>query len=230
MCCRNENIGRKLFFCAVMCLSFAVHAQQHTNKEVVAKIVASYIDDVITLEAIGTNTTEVYKSLTYTFTLFRKDDEGNVTKTIKEGRFTLEANERKKLSSISLNSTQKDQITLLLLIREDEQIRGKDRLVFNEYNNQVISRTDGYQDSVDDGVELTGIVIEETKTKPGRDFYEFFYNAYALYQINGNKIVGVFEKLSFGRATILQVRCTSILKTQRIEKMIVFNINYQSMK
>ena len=49
-------------------------------------------------------------------------------------------------------------------------------------------------------------MVEETKTKPGKDFYEFFYNTYNQNQINGSKVVGVYEQLSFGRSTIIQVK------------------------
>jgi len=29
-------------------------------------------------------------------------------------------------------------------------------------------------DATDEGLEITGLVLDETKTKPGRDFYEYF--------------------------------------------------------
>lgn len=30
------------------------------------------------------------------------------------------------------------------------------------------------QDATDEGLEISGLVLDETKTKPGRDFYEYF--------------------------------------------------------
>lgn len=29
-------------------------------------------------------------------------------------------------------------------------------------------------DATDEGLEITGLILDETKTKPGRDFYEYF--------------------------------------------------------
>ncbi len=187
-----------LFVCFVQ-----VSVAQFTNTDVVAKIKVETVDEVITAVATATNTTEVYKSLRYSLSVFRTDAQNNLTKNIQEERFTLEANETKELSSGTMSSRDPDKIIVLLLIYEDDKIVAKDRLAFNE---EVKKPKKVEEETSDDGIELTGIVIEETKTKPGRDFYEYFYNSYTLNQINGNKIVGVYETLSFGRTTILQVK------------------------
>ncbi|MDH7444629.1 curli-like amyloid fiber formation chaperone CsgH [Aquimarina sp. 2201CG14-23] len=184
-------------------LIFQFSNAQFTNTEVVAKIKTERIDDIVSITAEATNTTEVYKSLKYTFSVFRTDPSKNVSKNNQEGRFTLEANEQKILSTTSIGIDESDKIVVLLLIYEEETIVGKDRLAFNEESEKDTSEV---EESSNDGIELKGIVIEETKTKPGKDFYEFFYNSYTLNRINGSKIVGVYEKLSFGRSTIIQVK------------------------
>ena len=183
-------------------LIFQLSNGQYTNVEVVAKIKAEKIDDIVSVSAEAVNSTEVYKSLKYTFSVFRTDASNNVTKNNQEGRFTLEANEQKKLATTSIGIDESDKIVILLLVYEEETIVGKDRIAFNEV---VKKKKEEYVED-DDGIELKGIVIEETKTKPGKDFYEFFYNSYTLNRINGSKIVGVYEKLSFGRSTIIQVK------------------------
>jgi len=175
---------------------------QLTNSEVVARIKTEKIDDVITVRAEAANTTEVYKSLRYSFAVFRTDSTNNVTKNSQEGRFTLEANEQKKLTTTALGADESDKIVMLLLIYEEDAIIGKSRVAVNEKNKTKETE----EEYAEDGIELKGIVIEETKTKPGKDFYDFFYNSYTLNRINGSKIVGVYEKLSFGRSTIIQVK------------------------
>ena len=52
---------------------------------------------------------------------------------------------------------------------------------------------------------LTGLVFENTKTKPGRDFYQMFYLAYNTNNIKGNKIVKVDEVLAIGGNTQIQI-------------------------
>ncbi|WP_108867969.1 CsgE family curli-type amyloid fiber assembly protein [Aquimarina aquimarini] len=180
---------------------FQIVTAQYTNTDVVAKIKTQTIGDVIAVVATATNTTEVNKSLKYTVSVFKTDVANNISKNKQEGRFTLEANEGKELSKGVINVDEKSKIVVLLLIYEEDKIIGKDRLVFNEGATSQLQER-----SIEDGIELKGIVIEETKTKPGRDFYEFFFNMYSNNQINGSKVVGVYEKLSFGRSTIIQVK------------------------
>ncbi len=193
----------KLKLITLFALIFQVSTAQFVNVDVAAKIKTETIDDAVSVTTAATNTTEVYKSLHYVFTVFRTDAQDNTSKNHQEGRFTLEANESKELSKISINIDNTDKVVFLLLIYEDDKIIAKDRLAFNE---KVKKKPQKNEESSDDGLELKGIVVEETKTKPGRDFYDFFYNSYTLNQINGNKVVGVYETLSFGRTTILQVK------------------------
>ncbi|TSE05405.1 MULTISPECIES: CsgE family curli-type amyloid fiber assembly protein [Aquimarina] len=188
----------------LLSLFFQVSVAQFTNTDVVAKIKTETVDGVISVISTVTNTTEVYKSLRYSVTAFKTDANNLVTKNDQEDRFTLEANESKELSRGIVNITQNDKLVVLLLIYEEDKIIGKDRIGFNEEAHQKTEKIE--DESSDDGIVLKGIVVEETKTKPGRDFYEFFYTTYTLAQINGNKVVGVFEKLSFGRSTIIQVK------------------------
>lgn len=188
----------------LLSLFFQVSIAQFTNTDVVAKIRTKTVDDVISVISTATNTTEVYKSLRYLVTVFKTDANNIVSKSHQEGRFTLEANESKELSKGIVNIAEKDKLVVLLLIYEEDKIIGKYRIAFNE---EVHQKTEKVEDDLsDDGIVLKGIVVEETKTKPGRDFYEFFYTTYTLAQINGSKVVGVFEKLSFGRSTIIQVK------------------------
>ena len=190
-----------LFFTAFL-------SAQSTNKDVVAKINTILLDDGVKLVATATNTTAIYKSLRYNFTVFKTDSLNKLNKEIKKDRFTLKENESVILELVSIQDIKNDKIIILLLIYDEDQIIGKDRIAYNEdlkqKNNAIKERQDETEDN--DGLELRGIVTEETKTKPGRDFYEFFFNAYTLNNINGNKIVGVFEKLSFGRTTLIEVK------------------------
>lgn len=191
----------KFFILAI--LVFQNSIAQFTNTEVVAKIKTETSNNMISVVGTVTNTTEVYKSLKYNMSVFKTDENNNVSKSNQEGRFTLEANESKELSKGTVSVEESSKMVILLLIYEEDVIVGKDRLAFSE---KIPQKSENAEGSKDDGIELKGIVVEETKTKPGRDFYEFFYTSYNLNQINGNKVVGVFEKLSFGRSTIIQVK------------------------
>ena len=188
----------------VFLLSISINAQEKISEDVVAKIKLEQIDDIITIQATATNTTEVLKTLKYTLTVFRTTPSNNKSKNSQEGRFTLEANEYKELSQTSINKEERDHLVIMLLISSDQGIIATDRLEINGASNAEQPH-ENQKNKPNDGIELKGIVVEETKTKPGKDFYDFFYSTYSLNQINGNKIVKVVENLSFGRSTIIKV-------------------------
>jgi hypothetical protein len=71
------------------------------------------------------------------------------------------------------------------------------------YNTTFISPDAKYEK--DDGVVFRGIVIEDTKTKLGRDFYAMFYSSYLQYNIDGHKIVTIKEALAIANNTKIQV-------------------------
>ncbi|OHT45908.1 hypothetical protein B0A80_16670 [Flavobacterium tructae] len=52
---------------------------------------------------------------------------------------------------------------------------------------------------------MIGIVANDTKTKLGNDFYDFFYAQYSKLRINTSKIVTVQEELTFGRTTKITI-------------------------
>ncbi|HRB72406.1 MAG TPA: CsgE family curli-type amyloid fiber assembly protein, partial [Flavobacterium sp.] len=101
------------------------------------------------------------------------------------------------LSKTQVNISKEDETILLLLIYdEDDKIIGKDRIVVGE--------TDKAEQPAD-GLELIGIVSDETKTKFGKEFYDYFYGKYQEKKLNARKIVKIEEELSFGRTTRIRV-------------------------
>ena len=72
-------------------------------------------------------------------------------------------------------------------------------------NPKPVQQTVDVSSTKEDGVEIKGLVLEETKTKPGRDFYKLFYNLYTVNNINANKIVKIKEVLALGRNTKIEV-------------------------
>ena len=55
-------------------------------------------------------------------------------------------------------------------------------------------------------IKITGIVLEETLTKNGKDFYDQFYNYYSDNDINGNEVVLIDEMFTFRSRTKIIVR------------------------
>jgi len=71
---------------------------------------------------------------------------------------------------------------------------------------KLASEQQDISDSGQDGaLLLTGIVIEEVKTKAGRDFYQLFASQYRLDDINAVQIVKIREVILRANTTIINV-------------------------
>ena len=193
---------------------------QLINNDVEAKIQTNQQNDFTVIKGTAFNKTEITKSLIYKFIVFSKVESVNNIVEESSERFILSANTKVDLSSITLNLDDKLKTIAVLLIYDlDNKIIGQDRIVFNDDSEddaqkkkllleKLKQEQEKSQDiSVEkkDGLELNGIVVEDTKTKPGRDFYKLFYSLYSQNNINGNKVVTIKEILALGRNTKIEV-------------------------
>ena len=65
---------------------------------------------------------------------------------------------------------------------------------------------------------MVGVVTNDTKTKAGKDFYDFFYYEYREKNINANKIVTVSEELSFARNTKILISIDNVVVYEFLAK------------
>ncbi|MGB5555459.1 MAG: CsgE family curli-type amyloid fiber assembly protein [Flavobacteriaceae bacterium] len=189
---------------------------QFYNKEVEASIDIEVLDNSV-LQVVGSayNKTEINKSLRYDLSVIKgNSDAVNKSKNSQEGRFVLEPGTKKNLSTTSINVIENDRTIILLLIYDEEdKIVGKDRKILNGIEGEEDSVEQGtgaivdadVDDGEEDGFVLKGMVIENTKTKAGGDFYDLFYSSYLARNIDGEKIVKVEEKLAIANNTLIQV-------------------------
>jgi hypothetical protein len=191
---------------------------QKINEDFEAKIQTSNQNGIVIINSTAFNKTEITRSLIYRFTLF--DSNESIIEEEKNSRFILTANEKVNLASITfkLNGLEK-KIALLEVYNLDNELVAQDRIIFNEGTNDEIEKKkklveklkqeqENSQDvslEVKDGIELRGIIVEDTKTKPGRDFYKLFYSLYTKNNINGIEVVKIKEVLALGRNTKIEV-------------------------
>jgi hypothetical protein len=189
------------------------------NTEVEAKINAEERNDMLQVTGTAFNKTEISQSLRYVLSVIRTNPENsNTSKNDQSGRIVLEPGEQQNLSSTTINVNDEDRVILLLLIyNTEDQIVGQDRIVINDnlsdeaVKEQLQKQVEQtiHANDVDaasrDGITLRGIVTEDTKTKPGRDFYSMFYSLYNTQNINGDKIVAVKEVIAMGNNTKIEI-------------------------
>lgn len=209
----------KVFVLILVFLSLNITAQNY-NKKVQAVIEIQNDEDFVSITGFTQNKQDVYQELRYELSVFKTSASGNKSKNNQAGRFVLDGNQKKQLSQTTINIDKNARVIALLLIYDlNDKIIGKDRVELNGKENRITIKKDiikkltntnqnkqtDLSQSKEDGVEITGLVVEETKTKPGRDFYTIFNNLYNLNNLNGSQVVTIKEILALGRNTQLQV-------------------------
>lgn len=138
-----------------------------------------------------------------------------------ENSFVVDPLEKKIITETSFPANIEEQIILLFLIYDtDDKVVGRDRIVLNERKNKntgtglelqkqflekLAETNQKSEEEQRDGISLTGLVFEETRTKPGQDFYKAFYSKYLNLNLEGPENVLVREVIATGRNTRIEV-------------------------
>ena len=183
---------------------------QTMNKEVKGKIELSYSEDLVLIKATAENLTDVYKSISYKLSVIKNAGKsGNQSTNAQSGRHAIDPEKIVELSKTQINVNSKDDIVLLLLIYDEKgNIIGKDKIELGEKKNEDKS------EKINDGLELSGIISDETKTRDGKDFYDLFYTEYNKINKKGNKIVIVGEEQTIARSTKIIITIENDLITE----------------
>ncbi len=174
--------------------------------------------EYIQINGTAHNITTINQSIRFILSVIKNNgDSTNISKSDQQGRIVLDPAEKKTLSQTRINSDDQDRMIILLLVynTEDELI-GKDRIILNgtaEDRTEEDFRVQREKESTtgelhkeDDGVFLKGIVVEETKTKPGRDFFKIFYSLYNSYNVNGERVVTIKESFAIASTTKIEIK------------------------
>ncbi len=202
----SQNLLQVLIFSILLLGTVRPSAYaQNFNTEVEAIIKIDNSNDIVEIISSARNMKDANFSLRYELSVISSDSNNNSSKNSQSGRFTLEPFEIKSVSktSVSFNPTSKT-IILLLIYNEEDKLLGTDRVVLGEQDRKEEKKMSYKSDN--EGISLTGFVTENTKTKPGKDFYDFFYQLYNLNPEKTNKIIKIDEMISFGRTTKITVK------------------------
>ncbi|WP_255814105.1 curli production assembly/transport protein CsgE [Chryseobacterium sp. MA9] len=182
------------------------------DKKINARIESSLLENQVILKAIVMNNTPVYKELNYLLVSIKKGNGGNLSNNQQNGKFSVNPNEVKILSEISVNLESKDALKAFLYIRDEEtqKLVAKDSL---ELNSDLFKKKTAKVEE-DAAYELRGLTIDETKTKVGKDFYDLFYMQYSQLPDKSSSAVTITE---------LPLRGTSGQINIQIEDKIIYS-------
>lgn len=192
-------------------LSCSALMAQAFNKDVEANINLDSEGALTKITFSAFNKTQLKKSLKYKALIVKNKDE----KFEDEQYFIVEPQQRKNISTATLPLKDNQRTIVFVLLYEDDTVIGKDRMVINGFEGEDdlqpkivqedrLLANNETQSSKDIDL-MTGLVFENTKTKPGRDFYQMFYLAYTNNNIKGNQIVKVDEVLAIGGNTQIKI-------------------------
>lgn len=227
-----------------LCTPFWCFSQFY-NAEVEAEINIDIQDNSV-LKIVGSahNKTQLNQSLKYVLSVITSDkDLSNKSSNKQEGRIVLDPGIKKNISetSISINDTNRT-IILLLIYNIYDKIISKARKVLNGFEGETDAlplpgdkpeENDIKTTNKESSFILKGVVIEDTKTKAGNDFYDLFYSSYLAKNINGEKVIKIEEHLAIANNTQIKIFVESELivqffvnpRSQYLKSMADFSIN-----
>lgn len=194
--------------CCLFLISFGIigHAQNF-NSVVKADIVVNDLkDDLLEVTGTAQNLTGASYSLRYELSVITSSPgSDNHSRNSQTGRFTLGPHDTNNLSRTTVSiHPDKRTIILLLIYNLDDELMGTSRRVYDKQEERKALEELSYEKQ-NEGIQLVGMVTERTKTKPGKDFYDIFYQKYHLSPTQGNRIVKIDEIISFGRTTRIRI-------------------------
>lgn len=178
-------------WCQLFFMVLSVFTYGQDDKKIVAKIEKEVIEKQLKIKALITNNTSTYQELNYLLISIKKGAGGNLSNNKQSGKFSINPNESKSLSEMSVNLEKQDALKAFLYIRDEEthKLLAKDSLEINQdffkKNVSVVEKEEAY--------EISGLMIDETKSKIGKDFYDLFYIQYNQNPDKSNSAITITE-------------------------------------
>lgn len=184
-------------------IAINMHAQQ--DNLVTAKIETKNVEGSVDMKAIVQNNGEIHQSLNYIFLAVKKDKNKNMSSSQQQNKFTLLPKETKVLSEISMNVGKENALKAFLFIKDEktQKVIAKDSL---EVNAKSIKNGISYEKTTnEENMMMKGVIIDDTKSRVGGEFYSRFYSLLMLNNLKFNFRIKISELPSTGRNTILQI-------------------------
>lgn len=188
--------------CIILMLSIQTVFSQVVYTEVKAKIDIENVEDVLSITGTVENLKSEFKNISFKLAVIKTNKSGsNKANNAQDGRVTLEPLQKVTLSTTQINATKDDQITIVLFIYDEKDaVIGKDKIVIGDQAEPNVGIV-----KPKDGLEIIGIVSNDTKTKLGNDYYDLFFSEYNKLKISSPKTISIAEELTYGRTTKISV-------------------------
>ena len=188
---------------------------QFINKNIKAEIISERNSEFYSFIGTAENLTNTDFNVRYDLMIFKTKPDGQIIKENTSESLFIKASQKIILPSVTVNYslTQKIIIVLILYDLEDRPL-GQDRIVleeggqtnFEKFNKKSKEdKLSSDQASPSDGFTLNGLVVENTITKAGKDFYRYFFAEFYNKQIKTSKNILIEEVPGRGINTRISV-------------------------
>lgn len=170
------------------------------NKNAIeAKIEVEQNENMLSLHPSVQNNSSIYYEYNYLLLVKKTDKKNNLSVNRQSGKFTLEPNESKRLSTTSINQSETQDLKAILYIRDENENKliTKDSIEIKGLTTSKVKET---------SLMIEGLVVNETKTKLGSDFYDEFYSLYNQLPKKHSFIISISEMPYRGQTSIIQVK------------------------
>ncbi len=194
------NCLKTLLLLCFLLITSVSKGQDGRDSLIIAKIEAVTSEDLITFRPTVQNNGLYHYNLDYLLLVKKTDNDKNLSINQQKGKFTLGPDEFKSLSSATVNQTQYQTITAILFIRDEIE----NRLITKD---SVMIITEDVIPIKETALSLmSGIVVDDSKTKMGRDFYDLFYSTYNQYPSKFDFVIHISELPYRGLSSVLQIK------------------------
>ncbi len=187
-----------LLFCTFF--SMVSVAQEDRDSLIVAKIEVVQSENTLTFKPTVQNKGVYHYELDYLLLVKKTDADKNLSVSQQKGKFTLLPNAVESLSNTTINQTRKQKITAILFIRDEVA----NKLITKDSVQIITKELRPIKES--SLMVMKGIVVDDSKTKMGRDYYDAFYSTYNQYPSKFDFIINISELPHRGLSSIIQVK------------------------
>jgi len=196
----NLLLNKTLFI--AFCLLIFTSANSQSKSGLKAKIEINKLDEMVSINGYAKNESPGFKeNVSYKLLVLKKSKSGNYSKNLQSGDFSILSNQKKLLSNVKINLQKGEILKIYLYLRKNNVLIAKDSATVTNVEKKLETTAIN-----ENSIEIKGLVIDEVKTKPGKDFYEYFYQLYNTKGSNYPFIVKIIEQPGFGRSSQVYVK------------------------
>lgn len=192
---------KKTITVSVMCFLSVIFYGQETF-QIEAKIGVEKKDNLVKITGIAMNKSSIHiEELDYLLLSLKKGNTGNYSKNKQSGTFCLKPNEVLDLAILQESVQQGEFLKVYLFIKNEGKLITKDSVMINLIDKKKLEQ------SLDEtSIEIKGLVIDEVKTKIGKDFYDYFHQSYQSLNKKFPFYIFIYEKPTMGRGSIISIK------------------------